>query len=70
MTLMQQWRYLNVTRNSFCISFPAKIIMSYRQIIYSGLYFRLKEIVHSLAEHFQTLVNKLRNSSVDYFNFP
>jgi len=37
-----QWRYLNLTRNSFDILFPAKGIMSYRQIISSSLYVRLK----------------------------
>jgi len=28
MTLMQQWQYLNLTRNSFCVLFPVKAIMS------------------------------------------
>jgi len=59
MMLTQQWRYLNLTRNSFYILFPAKGIVSYRQIISSRLYVRLnvsayvqKELVHSLAKHF------------------
>jgi len=43
MTRMQQWRYLNFTRNSFYILFPAKCIVSYKQIISSRLYVRLKE---------------------------
>jgi len=38
MTLTQQWQYLNLTRN---ILFPAKGIVSYRQIISSHLYVRL-----------------------------
>jgi len=38
----QQWRYLIFTRNSFYILFPAKGIVSYRQIISSRLYVRLK----------------------------
>jgi len=38
----QQWRYLNLTRNSFHILFPAKSIISYRQIITSRLYVHLK----------------------------
>ena len=42
MTLTQQWRYLNLTRNSFYILLPAKGIVSYRQIISSHLYVRLK----------------------------
>jgi len=42
MTLTQQWRYLNLTRNSFYILFPAKGIVSYRQIISNRLYVRLK----------------------------
>ena len=42
MTMTQQWRYLNFTRNSFYISLPAKGIMISRQIISSHLYLRLK----------------------------
>jgi len=42
MTLMQQWLHLNLTRNSFCMLFLAKGIVSYRQIISSHLYIRLK----------------------------
>jgi len=30
MTLSQQWLYMNLPRNSFYISFPAKGIVSYR----------------------------------------
>jgi len=41
MMLMQQWRYLNLTRDMFYILFPAKGIVSCRQIIYSHLYVRL-----------------------------
>jgi len=37
MTLTQQWRYLNLTTNSVYISFPAKGIMSYRQVISNRL---------------------------------
>jgi len=37
MTLTQQWWYLNLTRNSFHIIFPAKGIMSFRQGISSRL---------------------------------
>jgi len=43
MALTQQWRYLNLTRNSFHILFPGKGIMSYRQIFSSRLYVFLKE---------------------------
>jgi len=43
MMLTQQWRYLSLTRNSFYILFLAKCIVSYRQIISSRLYVRLKE---------------------------
>jgi len=42
MTMTQQWQYLNLTGNSFNILFPAKGIMSYRKIICSLLYVRLK----------------------------
>jgi len=38
--------------NSLYILFHAKGVMSYGQIISSRLYVRLKELVHSLAEHF------------------
>jgi len=59
MTLTQQWRYFNLTRNNFYIVYPAKGIMSYRKITSSRLYVRLlRELVHSLAEHFRTPVNK------------
>jgi len=44
--------------------------MSYEQIISSGLYVRLKELVHSLAEHFQALVNKLHNLNVNSLKMP
>jgi len=70
MTLAQQWRHLNVTRNSFCILFPAKGIMSSRQIISSGLYVRLKELVHSLEEHFETPLKKLNDISVFFSILP
>jgi len=50
--------------------FPAKGNTSYRQIISGGLYIHLNKLVHSLAKHFQTLVNKLNTLCVDYFNFP
>ena len=43
MTLTQQWRYLNLTRNSFYIIFPAKYIANYNQIISSRLHVLLKE---------------------------
>jgi len=52
MTLTQQWRYLNLTRNRFYILLPAKCVVTYRQIISRRLYIRLKKRVHSLAEHF------------------
>jgi len=41
-TLTQQWRYLNLTRNSLYILLPAKGTMSYKQIISSRFYVRLK----------------------------
>jgi len=50
MTLTQQWRYLNFIRNSFDIKFPAKNIMSYRQVISEGVSTFVYK--HSLAEHF------------------
>jgi len=41
MKLKQQWRYLNFTRNNFYVLFPAKGIVSYKQIISSSLCVRL-----------------------------
>jgi len=38
MPLTKQWRYLNLTRNSFYILFLAKGIASYKKIISSRLY--------------------------------
>jgi len=40
--------------------------MTYRHIISSRLYVRLKEIVHLLVKHFQISVNKLNNVNVKY----
>jgi len=37
--LMQQWQYLNLASNTFCVLIPVKG-MSYRQIISSHLYVR------------------------------
>ena len=37
-----QWRYLNLTKNSFYILFPAESSVSYRQTISSRFYIRLK----------------------------
>jgi len=42
MTLTKKWWYLILTRNRFYILFPAKGIVSYRQIISSFLLVRLK----------------------------
>jgi len=41
MTTTQKWRFLNFTVNSFYILFPAKGIMTYRQIIARQFYVRL-----------------------------
>jgi len=38
MRLTQQWQYLNRPRNNFYISFPAKGIVNYRQVISHRLY--------------------------------
>ena len=55
MTLMQQWR--NLTKNSFCILFPSKSIINYRQIISSGLYVRLKGTCSLAGRVFETPEN-------------
>ena len=54
MTMTQQWRYLDLTRNSICFLFPVKGVVSYRQIISSRLYNRSKGTC-SLAS--RTLLN-------------
>jgi len=43
MMLTQQWRYLNLTRNSFHILYPAKGIVIHREIIPSLHHVHLKE---------------------------
>jgi len=48
--LLRLWQYLNLIRNSFYILFPAKSIVSCRQIISGRL---SKELLHSLTEHFK-----------------
>ena len=68
MTLTQQWRYLNLTRNCFYILFPAKGIMSYRQINSIRLYVRLKGTC-SLASR-ATPANKLNKVNVNCLNIP
>ena len=42
MKLTQQWQYLILARKSFYILFPVKGIVSYKQIISSCLFVRLK----------------------------
>ena len=43
-TLTQKRLYLKLTRNSFCIFFPANDIVSYREFISSPLHVRLKQL--------------------------
>ena len=64
MTPTQQRPYLYLTRNSFCILFPAKKIMRMGNSFLAVSTFVWKELVHSLAEHFQTPVNKANNVNV------
>jgi len=53
MTLTQQWRYLNFTRNSFYILFPEQGTISVQgKSFLAASTFVSKELVHSLAEHF------------------
>ena len=66
-TPTQQWRYLKLTRNSFYILFHAKGIVSYRQIISSRLYVRLRGTC-SLAG--RALVNKLNNVNANDWTIP
>jgi len=70
MMLKQQWQYLNLTRNSFCILFLAKGIMSYRQIISSHLYVHLKGTCSVAGQALSTPVSKLNNVNVNYLKIP
>ena len=47
---MQQWLYLNFTRNSFYILFPTKGNVSYRQVISIRLYVCLKQWFPTFSE--------------------
>ena len=54
-------RYLNLTRNIFYILFPAKRKRSIGKSFLAVATFISKKLVHSLAEHFQTPMNKVNN---------
>jgi len=64
MTLTQQWRYVNLTRNrqAVHILFPAQGTMSYRQINSKRLCLSIKRTC--------TTVNKLNNINVNYLKIP
>jgi len=60
---------MNLTRNS--ILFLAKGNRNYGQFCSRPFStFVLKELVHSLAEHFETPVNKPNNVNVNYLKIP
>jgi len=62
--------YLNLARNSFYILFPAKGIMSYRQIISSRFYVCLKGTCSLACRSLPTPVNKLNNVNVNCLKIP
>ena len=71
MTLTQQWRYLNFTRNGFYILFPEQgIIWAPGKSFLAVSTFVSKELVHSLAEHFQIPANNLNNVNSNYLKIP
>jgi len=71
MTLTQQWRYLNFTRNSFYILFPEQdIVWVQGKSFLAASAFVSKELVHSLAEHFQIPLNNLNNVIFNYLKIP
>jgi len=70
MTVTQQWRYLNLTRNSFYILFPEKGIMSSRQSFLAVSTFVSKELVQSLAENFWIPLNNRNNVNFNYLKIP
>jgi len=61
MTLTQQWWYLNLTGNRFYILFPAKCIMTYRQIISSWIYVCSKGTCSLASRAILNTVNKPNN---------
>ena len=65
MMLSQLWQYPDRARNSYYIVFPAKGIVSFRQIISSLFYVRFKG-TWTLADQAFTPVNKLNNFLPDY----
>ena len=71
MTLTQQRRHLNLTRNSFYVLFLAKCIVSCRQIISSRLYVRLKK---NLFTHWPSTFKhrwiKKKNLNADHMKIP
>jgi len=71
MTLTQQWWYLNFTRNSFYTLFPEQSIIWVQSKSYLAVStFVSKELVHSLAEHFQIPVNNLNNLNSYHLKIP
>jgi len=72
MTVTQQWRFLNLARNSLYVLFPAKSIMSYEQIISSRFYVRLKGASSLTASRaLFALVKKIVNNiNANYLKIP
>jgi len=50
MTLTQKRLYLKLTRNSFCIFFPANDIVRYGEFISNRLHVRLKQLCPTAAQ--------------------
>ena len=70
--LTQQRRYLNPTRNSFT-SYAlrtASCVKGKWSLAVCTFVLASKELVHSLADHFQAQVNKQNNLNVNYLKFP
>jgi len=70
MALTQQWKCLNLTRNSFYILFPAKVIVSYRQVISSRFYVRLNKTCPLASRALYNTRNRLNNANVNYLEMP
>jgi len=71
MTLTQQWRHLNIIRNGFSSYFLRKVVWVIVSIPFLAVStFVLKELVHSLAENFQTSVNELHIVNVNCLKSP
>ena len=70
LTLTQQWRYLNLARNSFCILFSAKGFVSYMQIVSNRLYVPSKGTCSLAGRVLWNTSESLNSANVNYLKIP